>query len=277
MLKVENWPVPPYLSRHLDRVVRVSGSCGPPVDHILPDVGAAGLAIHIGDTGQLIEEATSTTQPSRLMVGALSHAAGIRHGSSIDTVFVSLPAGCGCVLGVPAAVLRDVITSLDAVAPGLDAALRVWVDEFRAGLAGRQNLMDVLARSIRLRCDRVVREIAGRLGGASAPSVASLATEFGLSRRQVDRRFRATLGRTPREFRRIARFARAWRLAEAGRVESWATLAATAGYFDQSHLIHDFRVLVRETPKSVFRDTWYAAFESVPGPEHEEPAPAPLM
>jgi len=30
----------------------------------------------------------------------------------------------------------------------------------------------------------------------------------------------------------------------------WARIAATTGYFDQSHLIRDFRLLLGETPRT---------------------------
>jgi AraC-like DNA-binding protein len=262
MLKIERWTVPTHLSNHIGGVIHVSGTSGPPTDHLLPDTSAGDIAIHIGDAGQVVRATGSYTQPSRFVVGALDEATQISHGSSIDTVFISLPAGCGCALGVPAAALRNVIAPVDAVAPELDSALRDWAEAYAAGRANAQMLIDVIASNLRLRCDRVVRKVAGELDEAEPRSVSALASAFGLSRRQIDRRFLTTLGRTPREFRRIARFARAWRLAGAARVKSWAALAASAGYFDQAHLIRDFRLLTSETPRSVFPETWYAAFES---------------
>jgi len=260
MLKIERWTVPAHLSRHIGGVVHVSGASGPPTDHLLPDTNAGDIAIHIGDAGQLVTAAGARQQPARFVVGALERAAQIRHGSSIDTVFISLPAGCGCVLGMPAAALRNAIEPLDAVAPALDSALRDWADAYSAGRASAQMLIEALASHLHLRCDRVVRKMVDELDEPEPRSVTSLADVVGLSRRQVDRRFADTLGRTPREFRRIARFARAWRLAGAGPVKNWAALATSAGYFDQAHLIHDFRLLASETPKAVFPDTWYAAF-----------------
>jgi AraC-like DNA-binding protein len=274
MLKIDRWHVPAHLSRHIGRIVHVFGVAGPPVDYILPDINAADVAIHVGDAGQVIQPGGTHAQPRRLVVGALSQAAEVRHGAEVDTIFISLPAGCACMLGVPAAELRDIIAPLDSIAPELDAALGVWTNAYRAGQASPHTLVELLAKNVRLRCDRVVREIAGELSRRTSRPVASLAAAFGLSRRQVDRRFGDTLGRTPREFRRIARFARAWRLAGSAPVESWTALAATAGYFDQSHLIRDFRVLTRETPKVVFPEVWYEAFEPSGDIPDVEPVPA---
>ncbi|HYS55032.1 MAG TPA: hypothetical protein VER58_14840 [Thermoanaerobaculia bacterium] len=47
------------------------------------------------------------------------------------------------------------------------------------------------------------------------------------------------------------RFRRAIAIARGGR-EGWADLAAELGYFDQSHLIADFREFAGETPVPFF-------------------------
>jgi AraC-like DNA-binding protein len=261
MLKVKRWPISPSIARHLGEILHVSGSSGPPNDYILPDVNAADIAIHLGDPGQLLVGDGSIVQQRRLVVGGLSRAVQFRHGAVIDTVFIALPPSCACLLGLPAAALRDVVAPLEVIAPALDASLHSWTDAYREGRAAASELNQILGATLRLRCDRVVREIAKTLSDPSAPTVASLATAFELSRRQLDRRFGDAMGRSPREFRRFARFARAWRLAGEGRVESWADLAAHAGYFDQAHLNHDFRCLTGATPRVVFPEAWYAAFD----------------
>lgn len=263
MLKVQRWPVAPPLARHLGEILHVSGSGAPPSDFVLPDVNAADLAIHLGDPGQLSGNDAQKWHPQRVVVGGLSRALMVSQGGHIDTVFISLPPSCACVLGVTAAALRDVVAPLDAVAPELDAALDAWAELYRVGRAGPRELNEALGISLRVRCDRVVREIARSLTAADAPPVAELAQAFELSRRQLDRRFSEALGRSPREFRRISRFSRAWRLAGEGRVTSWADLAADAGYFDQAHLNHDFRNLTGVTPRAVFPDAWYAAFDAL--------------
>jgi AraC-like DNA-binding protein len=46
----------------------------------------------------------------------------------------------------------------------------------------------------------------------------------------------------------LLRFERATELLAQDRPPSWAELAFRCGYFDQSHLIHDFRAIVGVTP-----------------------------
>lgn len=254
VLKIERWDVPAQLARHIGGVMRVSGSDAPPEDLILPDVNAADLALHFGDPGEIVHGGEARAQPRRIVVGAQAQAIKIRHGAHIDSVFISLPPGCGCLLERSAAQLCGVIAALDALAPALDAALDAW-----AGDAAE--LMAILAAHLRPQCDPLVHRVSIELCDADARSVTELAEAHGVSRRQLDRRFVSAVGRTPREFRRIARFARAWRIADHAPVESWTAVAADAGYFDQAHLNHDFQKLARETPRAVFTDAWYEAFE----------------
>jgi AraC-like DNA-binding protein len=78
-----------------------------------------------------------------------------------------------------------------------------------------------------------------------------LAAQAGLSPRQFRRRCLEESGLSPKQLCRILRFRHACELA-AARAQSWAAIAADAGYFDQAHLIHDFQELTGRAPMSVF-------------------------
>jgi AraC-like DNA-binding protein len=61
--------------------------------------------------------------------------------------------------------------------------------------------------------------------------------------------FRAEVGASPKLFDRIQRFQRVLTQTRApSDVMDWAALAATCGYYDQSHLIHDFSQFTGVTP-----------------------------
>jgi len=78
--------------------------------------------------------------------------------------------------------------------------------------------------------------------------VAELSSRLGFSARQLLRRFRAATGLTPKRFARIGRLQRVvCEVAANGSVE-WAQVAAEHGYYDQSHLVHDFGELAGITP-----------------------------
>jgi AraC-like DNA-binding protein len=81
-----------------------------------------------------------------------------------------------------------------------------------------------------------------------AVRVATLADRVGRSRRHLAARFREHVGLTPKTYARVARFSLAVKLLRGDRVESFAELAHECGYFDQAHLIRDFRQFAGTTP-----------------------------
>ena len=77
-------------------------------------------------------------------------------------------------------------------------------------------------------------------------AVGALAEELGWSRRRLVSRFREEIGLPPKAVARLLRFEHALELVDRG--APWAEVAATAGYYDQSHLINEFRSITGVTP-----------------------------
>ncbi|MFG6401345.1 helix-turn-helix domain-containing protein [Microbacterium sp. P04] len=82
-------------------------------------------------------------------------------------------------------------------------------------------------------------ELLTRRGGRVG--IVELASRLHLSVRQLERDFGRDLGITPKRFARVARFQSALDARVRMPHRSWTDIAAEAGYFDQMHLIHDFR------------------------------------
>jgi AraC-like DNA-binding protein len=76
-----------------------------------------------------------------------------------------------------------------------------------------------------------------------------LAREIGISRQHLARQFLHHVGVSPKTFARVMRFRR---LADSlsGIDVDWADAAAEHGFYDQSHLIADFRELAGTTPNA---------------------------
>jgi AraC-like DNA-binding protein len=173
------------------------------------------------------------------------HATGVAHA-----VIVQLKPGWSTpLLGVAANLLTDRIVPLDDL----------W------GRAGRDLCLELLAaRSLPEVLDRVSDAIALRARHASEPASArlarravrllegdevrvdSVARRLGVTARHLRRAFTETIGIGPKDFARTVRLRRAVR--EAATSRDWGRIAADAGYYDQSHLITDFRELVGLTP-----------------------------
>jgi AraC-like DNA-binding protein len=94
---------------------------------------------------------------------------------------------------------------------------------------------------------RLAIEAAARLPFAG---VSSVAADLGISERHLRRLFLDVVGVSPKVFARLARFHRALRAARARGRASWATIAAAAGYYDQAHLVAEFRALAGEAPRA---------------------------
>ncbi len=91
-------------------------------------------------------------------------------------------------------------------------------------------------------------ETAIQLINSGEANVGALADAACLSNKQFDRVFSDYVGAHPKEFSRTIRFQRALHKLETGPGIGWAALAADCGYFDQAHMIRDFRALSGYTP-----------------------------
>jgi AraC-like DNA-binding protein len=94
-------------------------------------------------------------------------------------------------------------------------------------------------------------------GSGGALRIEALADSLGVSRQHLAAQFRARVGLAPKMYARICRFRRATGALAAEPARStapdWAGLALDCGYFDQSHLIHDFQEFSGGAPESFLR------------------------
>lgn len=79
-------------------------------------------------------------------------------------------------------------------------------------------------------------------------AVASVRQDTGLSARRFIDLFRHEVGLTPKLFARVRRLQAVLRRLEDPVVAPWVEVAVAHGYFDQAHLIRDFRRFTGLTP-----------------------------
>lgn len=88
----------------------------------------------------------------------------------------------------------------------------------------------------------------------SGRSIVELCKRHQISRQTMHQHFERYLCKTPVEFRKVIRFRKAVSSHRLLPVEQSLTrLSLLANYFDQSHMIRDFKALTGYTPKSFFR------------------------
>jgi AraC-like DNA-binding protein len=84
-------------------------------------------------------------------------------------------------------------------------------------------------------------------------STDTLANEFAIGRRALERRFSAAVGLSPKVLARIIRFNRALQLIENNDL-NFTVVAHEGGFYDQAHFIRDFRDFTGLNPKQYFSE-----------------------
>jgi AraC-like DNA-binding protein len=205
---------------------------------VLPD-GCIDILVSFGEAG-----------PRLAGIGAMTRPVVVPRAPA-DIVAVRFrPGRAASLLGIPAAEITDRNVELDLL----------WRDqgELRDRLEGASTLearIAVLARAIAARAARVapppplVGEAVSRIARAGGDlAIATLGPSLGVTRQHLARAFAAHVGITPKMLARIARLRGVMELLRARAPLDWATLAAGAGYFDQPHLVAEFRALAGVTP-----------------------------
>jgi AraC-like DNA-binding protein len=152
-------------------------------------------------------------------------------------------------LGVAASELTDRFVPLEDVWGRAAPALR---DELLAA-GSHTDATDRFARVLALRAGHAFDTASGQLARRAVRLleggevlVERVAEQLGVTARHLRRAFTESVGIGPKDFARSARLQRAVRMAASS--PDWARIAADAGYYDQAHLIAEFRQLVGLTP-----------------------------
>ncbi|MFY1824525.1 helix-turn-helix transcriptional regulator [Myxococcus fulvus] len=156
------------------------------------------------------------------------------------------------VLGVPASALVGGIVALEdlwgeAAARRLFERLGDTDDTTHAATVLESAIAERLARADgRHAHPRLALAAAERLASGTVNDVAG---DIGVSERHLRRVFREAVGVGPKAFARVVRFHRALRAALEDEHAHWADIATDAGYYDQAHLIAEFRAFTGLTPQ----------------------------
>lgn len=100
----------------------------------------------------------------------------------------------------------------------------------------------------KLPIDQVVQQMVQSGGLMHIDKAASAAC---LSIRQFERQFKQRIGLSPKFYSRLIRFSSAWVLKENESQKSWTDIAHQTGYYDQMHLIRDFKEFASVNPKQI--------------------------
>lgn len=227
-------------------------------ERILPS-GTLELVINLHEDELRIYDAAESRPPKRfpgaIVSGAYRGPFVIdteEHASVMGVHFT--PGGAMPFLGTPPGDLVDMHIDLETLWPREARELRERVCEVRSPAARFRILEDALIARLRRPFEhqalvRAALEQIARPGVA----VADVVERIGLSHRRLTEVFSAQVGMPPKLFARLQRFQRAKAIVQEAPVVDWAELALACGYYDQSHLIREFREFSGFSPTELRR------------------------
>jgi AraC-like DNA-binding protein len=225
------------------------------IERVVPD-GCPELILHVGDAfARQDPRGLWVRQPPAFLAGTLTRPWSLRPGARPRTVGIRFcPGAAGHLLGVPMDESTDREMPLvdlagasgqeleEAVeeAPGIDAALAAAERWTRDRLRGRA----AERREARVALDVV-------LASRGRTPIREVARSLGWSRRRLERAFLRDVGIPPKRFARIVRLNAVLARLEADERGPAVEMALEAGYFDQAHLLRDFRSIAGAPPGRV--------------------------
>jgi AraC-like DNA-binding protein len=233
----------PEAARFVSHYWTLDGEGGA-VQRVVPD-GSPELIVNLG---QPFESQDGTgnwcAQPRYFIAGQIVGPLRLRPAGAVNIIGVTFrPHGLAALLGIPAHEITGRIATLD------DLNLKQLIDLPRRATIAQ--LEPQLLRRARPPADTVVGEAVRQIAHSHGTrDVASLARDFGISTRHLERQFLDGVGLPPKLYARMRRFQRVFPTIEEGS-GSWAAAAAACGYYDQAHLIRDFREFAGQPPASL--------------------------
>lgn len=160
------------------------------------------------------------------------------------------PAGFGALFGMPVSELLNQSCELTSILGWRVRSLWNEMGE-SSSFSGRVCILERFLRE-RASCapygDTIVVAANHLIASHGNVRMPDLARQCGFGLRHFERRFRATMGVTPKQFARVARFQTALDTKVAFPRRSWLDIAHTLHYHDQMHMIHDFQRLGGDSP-----------------------------
>lgn len=225
----------PELAPYVRCLWELTGT-GSDIERVVPD-GCCEIVLNRADPFRGVDN--DRIQPRLMLVGQIPRFIRIQPTGTVDLLGIRFrPGGLFPFVGVSMAELTGERIDLGDVCRRLRRDLEG---------ASRERVEAILLDRLRKRPSRVDEAVAAIETTRGDLRIGSLGT------RTLERAFRREVGVPPKVLARIVRFQRVIHAVEATARLDWAGLALDCGYYDQAHLIRDFRHFAGLSPARYFR------------------------
>ena len=239
-------------------------SAGDPAEPVVPD-GSMELVVHYG--APYLRQAAGGRRgtPARAaLAGQITAPLWLRPTGPTGVIGVRFhPHGAGFFVRDRLADLRDSVVDAAALWGAAARHLPEQIGEAQGDGARIAVLESFLHGQLRPPRDASLWMAAtGHLVASDGQSsVDALLAATGAGRRRLERGFARTVGLAPKQLARILRFQAVFERMGAAPRARWSEVALDCGYYDQAHLIRDFRALTGMTPAA-----WFAGAHALADP-----------
>ncbi len=253
----------PSLSRYIECFWFLSGDtpAAMPVERVLPD-GRNEIVLNLADPFTRVHaDGSLEAHPVTLLVGQISEAVTLRPGPRVDLVGVRFfPGGLYPFLGVSMVETTNHLGPLQHASASLAADLAERLHDARTHEARAEVLNAHFGPRLPAwtREQALVEVAVGQiLVSDGRVTMDGLTAVSAVGARQLERIFRWRVGLPPKLLARIVRFQNVFRqIQQPPRSYDppilWSQVSHVCGYYDQAHLIRDFRQFAGSSPAAYF-------------------------
>lgn len=255
MTTLSCFPPSPWLAPYIEAFTFYEGETTGGRERCLPD-GQIAVVINLGHD---LLHACASQQQSRLqsfrggvLTGAFSQASVIDTSTMVRTISIVFKAGgARPFLGMPTDQLTNQVVDLYTLWGRTALLLREQLLTVQTNLE-RVHALErfLLARAAweETTHPAISFALASFHQTHAYLPIAQVTDQLGMRPKRFIHLFKEAVGLTPKMYCRLLRFQETLRTIERGRPVHWSDLALSKGYFDQSHLIHDFQTFAGLTP-----------------------------
>lgn len=233
-------------ARFVDRYWFLEDDSAGAEQRVVPD-GRSELIVNLGTSYEALQNGQWQVQPRTFYAGQLTRPLMLRSRGGARIFGVRFhPHGANQLLKLPMQELTDAFADMvrmPAGDPTLEGQIAAFTSLEKSGSGGEDAL--------------VAHAVAQMTAASGMVEIGEFAAMAGISVRQFERRFLNRVGLSPKLFCRIQRFQRIFsRVEQPG--ANWVDAAIACGYYDQAHLIRDFKEFTGRTPSALLVDADFA-------------------